>query len=634
MFQQDNSLIRSQFTRIFAFICLCCLTIPVVAQTDEELRPPTEELLPETTVAFVQIDNVRDFMGKMSQSPVGQLFSDEEVSPLVEELWGQAQSAYAEYEEEIGVSMEDLQSFPAGEITFAVIAPRRKNPEFMLIVQTDQESEAVDRVLERGRDLVRQDGGEIETETSDDDIEFETIRVDGNQFRFFRKDGLIVGCTSQDELDQLIDRWMGREVEKVRPLKENRKFITIMNRCLGTSELKPEARFFVDPIALARSATRGNVGAQVTINLLPVLGLDGLLGIGGSMLLSEDEFASVAHAHVLLANPRKGVFEMLAFKPTDYQPEPWLPADVSNYFTTSWDVEQMFAELTKMIETFQGEGAVNEWVEQEINSELGFDAKEEILEALTGRVTMVQSIEKPMRINSQVAIIAVELKDPTKFEATFDKILDRINREADEDEDDFRMDEEVYKGIRILGPSEDRINSAMEKQRERRQKRREQRGRGDEVNIEINNPFPSFAIVGNYFLISPQSRAFVRRAIDTYQGESQALVDTEEYQRVSRKMTGLLGTDMPSGMTYARPVEVFRWMFEMARSDETKSFIGSQAEDNEYVGGIQRALDENPLPEFERLEKYFQPQGGFMTSDDTGLHFLVFELKPEEQVDK
>lgn len=626
--------VRSLITRCCVVACLWFMSIPAFAQTDEVQRPPTEDLLPETTVAFVQIDNVREFMSKMSQSPVGQLFQDENVSPLVEELWGQAQSAYAEYEDEIGVSLEDLQSFPEGEITFAVIAPRRKSPEFMMIVETDPESEAVDRVLERGRDLVRQDGGQIDIETSDDEIEFESIQVDGNQFEFFRKDGLIVGCTSKVELDYLIDRWMGREVEKVRPLKENRKFITIMNRCLGSNELTPEARFFVDPIALAKSATRGNVGAQVTINLLPVLGLDGLLGIGGSMLLSEDEFASVAHAHILLANPRSGVFEMLAFKPTDYQPEPWLPSDVSNYFTTSWDIEQMFAELTKIIETFQGEGAVNEWIEEEINSELGFDAKEEILEALTGRVTMVQAIERPMRLNSQVAIIAIELKEPTKFEETFDKILARINREADEDEDEFRMDEEVYKGIRILGPSEDRIKSAMEKQRERQRQRREKQGRAAQVDIQINDPTPSFALVGNYFLISPQSREFVRRAIDTHQGEAQALVDTEEYQRVSRKMTGLLGTDMPSGITYARPVEVFRWMFEMAQSEETRGFIGSQAEDNEYVGGIQRALEENPLPEFEGLEKYFQPQGGFMTSDDTGLHFLVFELKSEDQIDK
>ena len=92
-----------------------------------------------------------------------------------------------------------------------------------------------------------------------------------------------------------------------------------MNRCLGNNELEPEARFFIDPIGLTRSATRGNFAAQAAINFLPIIGLDGLLGVGGSMLLSEDDFESVVHGHILLSNPRKGILEMLALKPTDYQ---------------------------------------------------------------------------------------------------------------------------------------------------------------------------------------------------------------------------------------------------------------------------------------------------------------------------
>ncbi len=597
------------------------------AQTEEKERPATQELLPETTVAFVQIDNIRDFMTKMSESAVGQMMQEESIAPLAEGLWGEAKSAYAEYEDQIGVSLEDLQQFPAGEMTFAVIAPRRKNPEFMLIIEVDEESEAVDRVLDRGRNLVREEGGqEIEIEQSDDGIEFESFQVEDKTVKFFRKDGLLVGSTSAEELDHFIDRWMEREVEKVRPLSENRKFITIMNRCLGTSELKPEARFFVDPIAIAKSATRGNFAAQAGLSFLPVVGLDGLLGIGGSVLMSEEEFASVAHAHILLANPRAGIFEMLAFRPTDYQPEPWLPKDITQYFTTSWDVDQMFAELTKMIETFQGEGVVDEWIENNINSELELDAREEILGAFTGRVTYLQWMEPPMRINSQVNIFALELKDPAAFEETVDKVIERINRDSDEDDAD-RVVAEDYKGVRILGPSAERIRTRWNVGG----KRLRERGQED-IPVEINIPTPSFALIGDYFIISPQSREFVRRAIDADQGEIEALRDSKEYQMISERMTRLLGTDMPCGISYARPVESFRWMFELAKSEDSQNFLSNQAESNKYVGGIKRVMDENPLPDFADLEKYFQPQGGFMTSDDTGFHMLFFELKLPDDI--
>ncbi len=593
-------------------------------QDEEQIeRPLTQDLLPETTVVFFQIDNIREMVTKIQESSIGKLAQNESIAPLIEGMWGEAKAAYGDYEEQIGVSLEDLQAFPAGELTFAIIAPRRKDPEFLLIVETDPESEAVDRVLDRGRNLIREQAGEeIETEISDDGFEIESFKAEDRVVKFFRKDGLMVGCTSEDELNDLIDRWMGREVEKVRPLSTNRKFVTIMNRCRGNNDIRPEARFFVDPITMVKSFNRGNAPVQAGLAFLPVLGLDGLLAVGGSALYSEEEFASVAHAHILLAEPRKGIFEMLAFKPTDYQPEPFLPQNVVNYLTTSWDVDQMLAELTTMIETFQGEGVVDEFFENNLNQELGFDVREEILGGLTGRVTYVQWMEPPARINSQVNVIALEVKDPAAFEATMEKVIERINRDQAEDEPD-RVDETEYKGIRIFGPSEERLEEQWNQRRERRL----EQGRGDIAPVEINVPKPSFALIGNHLVISPQSREFVRRAIEVDQGDSESLAASEEYQIISQRMTRLLGSDMPSAMMYARPVESIRWMFEMAKSPDSREFLAKQAEENKYVGGIKNVLDENPLPEFEELEKYFQPQGGFMTSDDTGLHFLIFELR-------
>ena len=50
----------------------------------------------------------------------------------------------------------------------------------------------------------------------------------------------------------------------------------------------------------------------MTVAMLPVLGVDGLLGVGASMTMDAGQFDSVMHAHVLLDNPRTGVLEMIA----------------------------------------------------------------------------------------------------------------------------------------------------------------------------------------------------------------------------------------------------------------------------------------------------------------------------------
>ena len=74
-----------------------------------------------------------------------------------------------------------------------------------------------------------------------------------------------------------------------------------------------------------------------------------------------------------------------------------------------------------------------------------------------------------------------------------------------------------------------------------------------------------------------------------------------------------------------------RFLFGLASSDETKSFMAGQAENNKYVAGIRQRFDDNPLPDFDEMKKYFRPSGGFAVSDDTGYHFLAFGLRPDPE---
>ncbi len=627
-FQKHNRLTR----RLSGKLTLVAMTILSIAGLSANLfgqdqpaeRPPTQDLLPETTVAFFQIDNFRDLVVKMNESSMGQFAQDEAVAPLLAGLWDEAKTAYDDVKDQVGVSLEDLQSLPAGEMTFAVISPRRKKPEFLLVFELDDENEAVDRVLNRGRELIQEGGEEITSEESDDGIEFESFMVDDKKVKFFRKDGLMVGSSSEEELDAFIDRWMGREVEKVRPLSANRKFVTIMNRCVGTKDLKPEARFFIDPIAFAKSATQGNFGAQAAINFLPILGLDGLLGFGGSMILTEDEFESVLHAHLLLASPRKGLFEMVALKPTNYEPESWLPADTMVYATTSWDIDKMLAEVSKMVDMYMGEeGTVDEWIENNINAEVGFDLKADVLEHLTGRLTFLQWLEKPVRFNSQVAMFAFGIKDGNveAFEKSLEQVVSRINSENEGEEDaDDRLIETDYKGIRIWSTDSTRTKEQFDRQRERRI----ERGQPD---IDVNIPEPCFAIVGNSLLISVQSRKFMEHAIDAEQGDVPSLNADPTYQVVAEKMTRLLKTDMPCAMSYSNPEDSMRFMFDLLKTDSVNGMISSGAEGNKYIAGIKNRLDKNPLPDFDDIKKYFKPSGSFATTDDTGYHFLIFGLR-------
>lgn len=611
---------------------------PLVAQLDPETRPRTQELLPETTVMFVQIDNFEDMMLKSEDSRAARMLADEDIAPLLEGLWDEAKLAYEDVKDEVGLELDDFTNLPKGELTFAIIAPRRKTPEFFLLMELNEEGEALNNVLDRTRQAIEEEGNDLEKETEDaDGIEYESFIVDGKKIKFFRMGGLLVGCSSEEELDAFVDRWADRDVDKVRPLDQNRKFVTIMNRCKGTKDIDPEARFFIDPIGLAKSSTRGNLAASAPLAFLPVLGLDGLAAIGGSILLDEEEFESVVHGHVMLANPRNGLFEMMAMKPTMYEPEPWIPKDIINYMTTSWDVDQFLAELTSMIENFYEEGTVDTWIEENINQEVGLDLKEDVLAHMTGRITWVQWVEEPVRINSQVNAISLGVSDLEAFEASLEKIVARINNEGEEDEDeeenDDRLEEIDYKGIRIWSQSAERMQRRLDNRRQRRAERAAERGEEVRADVEINVQQPAFALVGDNLILA-QSLTVLQHCIDVDQGDVEALVNDETYGNIAERMTKLMRTDMPCAMMYSNPQESMRMMYELLYSDETQALMADGAEENKYLAGIRQRLEDNPLPEFDKLKKYFAPSGMYVTDDDTGFHFLGFTMREDPNAEE
>ncbi|MCH2182138.1 MAG: hypothetical protein MK108_09050 [Mariniblastus sp.] len=609
---------------LLSSLLILVLAAPVaVGQT--ETRPKTEDLLPENTVLYVQIEDVRDLIEKMTDSNFGQMLSDERISPLVSEMYLQGMDAYSNVEEFVGLSMEEIQSLPSGELCFALVAPKRQEPAIVFLIDMDPENEAVVKAVDRFKEFVEeqafQEGleGDAIVEEETDEIVFETVNTQDDPLYMFRKDGTLVGSNNEQVLKDVWERWNERPVDGVRTLAENRKFVTIMNRCRGTKESPPELRLFFDPIEFARGTTRGNFAAQAALNFLPILGLDGLLAVGGSTLFGEQDFESVFHGHILLANPRKGLFEMLALKPADYQPQSWVPYDTVNYMTTSWDVQTMYAELEKIVDAFSSEGNFQESVQSRFNDELGIDLKADIIDQLTGRVTYAQWNVEPARINSTANIFSVEVSDPAQMEEMIDLFVERIREDVGEDD----IVEDDYQGQIYWRQSDSSINDRME----RREERRLERGGG--MSMEIRATQGCFMLLNDQLVICDSVEA-LKRVVDTDRGDELAMADDEMFRMVTNKMTRLLGTDMPAALFYSRPAEQIKMWMEIAQSEDTRDMMDEAALDNPFVAGMKRAMDDNPLPDFEEVKGYFPPQGAFITDDETGYHFLAFTLRSED----
>ena len=628
-------------SKLSSALVVAVLTLPICsafASPQEDSipeRPKTEMILPETTVALVQLPDFQAAVEKMRETGAGKMMADDAVASLVDGLWQEAESAYDDVKEDVGVELSDLTALPDGEITFAVIAPRRSNPEYMIIMDLNEEEGALDRVMERGREMLLQDE-EVEGDEdslNEDGFQIESFKADGKRVHFFRHENTIVASTSVSELDDLIERWMGREVEKTRPLASNRKFVTIMKRCTSPQDLEPEFRFFVDPIAVAKSSTRGNAAARFTINLLPLLGFDSLSAIGGALFLDEEEYESVMHAHVLLTNPRTGIFALLAFRPTEYEPEEFIPQSAVNHMMVSLDAPKAYAELTKIVDSFMSPGDFENVVDKNVNQELGLDLKQDIIDSIDGRITFFQWIEEPAFLNGTRSCIAFRLKDPENFEMLMDKMTERLN--DDFGGDDESIEKRDYRDVTIYAEPRAKVEERNERMKKRLGRRRSGKRRAitsePEVRMERRVESPQLAIFCDCLVVSLDSNNLMQTMIDTFQGEGDRLVDDHNYARIVDESRRLLSNELPMANFYSDPKRQLKWLLELANTDQTKEVLDSAAENNKYLSGLKQRLEENPLPEFEQLEKYFSQSGGYMSDDDTGLHMLFFTLKSDEE---
>ena len=81
----------------------------------------------------------------------------------------------------------------------------------------------------------------------------------------------------------------------------------------------------------------------------------------------------------------------------------------------------------------------------------------------------------------------------------------------------------------------------------------------------------------------------------------------------------------------SRPADTFKMFFELAQNEDTRGFLDEMADDNDYAKGVRDAIENNPLPDFEDIRKYFQPSGMYFTNDDTGYHMLGFQMKSDDE---
>ncbi len=584
--------------RIGFFVCLLGVSVAAPRYVAAE-RPTAPYLLPSNTLAYVRIANVPEMIEKFRDTAMGRISADEKVQPFVGDLYRSAIEAFSRVEDRVGLPLDELLAIPQGEFCLAIVPPDQGQPQFVALIDVADHWPAAERVIENA-ELALADQGATRTTQLVGEIEVVTYEFPGDRQRrlvFCEREGLLLIASDDELAKQILRVW---DTQDVASLADNRTFTAIMKRSMGFKDERPQITWYVDPVGLAKRATRGNFSAQTGIALLSSLGLDGLKAIGGSLILATEEFDGIFHTHFMLDNPRNGALKMIALEAGEVAPEVWVPKDVASYSTLNWNVEETYAELVRLFDMLRGENAWKQQVTDMLSQRLDIDLETEVIQVLEGRATMVTWMERPARLNSQSNLFGFQLLDASRTQRTLDRVAMKLTE---------RLERKSYGGITYY------------------RRRTDNQSGNDNADAELTRTAtPCLAVLGDHFIVT-DSEKLLEQAIITKSDSSLSLANELDFKLIANKIARQQGETKAGMISFSRPEESFRLMYELATAQTTRSRLASGAENNEFFKALNGALSSNPIPPFAVLAKYLAPGGALVTDDETGIHYTAFSLR-------
>ena len=638
---------RGHWTLVGLVLLTLTSAAGVMAQEEDELptRPSCNRILPEETVLYFRIRSIPDMVELARQNGMDQMMEDERLSNLFGDMYKEVQ---AEYDAQVKGELDDLeleqfQDLFVGEMCFALVAKRRQSMEGIMILDVKPESDTVDRLFDVAQRRLEEDGRPVETDT-EDEIEINIIRSGGSgdgerDLFYFRQQDTLYFATNRDLCAEMIANLKGKPLEKTRTFFENRKYRTIMGQCRVDKDHPPLATFFIDPIELFKAATRGEPFAAVAVGFFPVFGIDGLLGVGGAILPGDKDFTSLSHMHLLMSSPREGLLKAISFRSGAFELPLSVPEDAGVFMATSFDVPRLYAGIETVYNTFNGEGSFAEIVKRG-SEEIGFDIKTDLIDLLTGTVMFMNWADKEsMALNGASNGYFIELNDPEKFQETLDILMERVQRDAPPDADDYfskknKNGQEYWVAdIASQGMARGREfrRQRLEELEDEDARARQQRGLDFEEKF-TRSPVPSFGFLDSQFVIT-DSTELMEHLVDSFQGKTASLNESEIYAELRKNAEFLLGGKQPAGILFSQPINQMSSMWNAITDKEMIETMQEAVAEQPFLSRLVDAYSRNQLPPLEEMSDYFRTSGAIMTDDATGLHFLFFEMrnKPKDE---
>ena len=535
-------------------------------------------MLPKDTLAFFTISDVPEFRQKWDKTSVGQLLHDPKLKPFLDDVEKKIDEASKNMENETGVSIADLLEVPQGELTIALLEKPARKLSFVFMLEFGKNKATIEKLLKKFDEALEKEQAEHTTE------EIEKIAVHvytlknpepDNPFKtitYFTDESFLVFSTEIEAIKEVLERWEGDSDDS---LADNDQFKYIQSKCKLESG-EPLLKWYINPIGLIQS---GITMAQATIPqaglaaaFLPMFGVDGWKGWGGTLDFDEGEFEGVSNSFIFAENP-KGLMGVFLFPETQLVPPKWVPADIGSYNAANWNIAGAYTSIETLVDSFQGRGATGRFLDQIAEQGPMVHAKKDIIDHLDGKIHILQSEAKDSDDDAPPTpqvLAAFGLKDPAKIKKT---LAAAAKSAASNLETREFNGETIYE---IFTPNSDQSVSIAV----------------TEGQLIITNDTP-----------------LLEGVMRGQSGGRAALIDSSEYKRISKYFPS-----KTSMVSFQRSEAQFKTYYNLLRKSDN------------FIDGI----DVSKLPPFEAISKYFQPSGSYTIPDKKGAKSVAYSLKRSE----
>ncbi len=575
---------------------VCCSVIAGVFQSGHAAEKiPSARRLPSRAYGYLSIRDAQELKQKFSASLFGQLLNQPELADVKENIYTVLKENAGEFEERTGITLEELLSIPQGELAVALIKPPGKALAPVAFVDYGDKGDIVEKLFGNLGEYLQDQGAERSTEefAESEIVIYKEGEAEsgGINLAYCRKDQTLVVGYGVDTVKAVLTRWDG---EHDNTLLSNDVFSYLVKKCNGEgSSDSAQITWYLDPLGLVQAGLSANARTapqlQMVVGMFPVLGLDKLKAIGGTVEFANSEFDTLSRFLVYIEQPTSGLMNVFKFPAGAQSPPSWVSNSASSFSSVNWDIEKAYQSVATLINTFQGAGALERLLDESSDRLFSGDLhlKTDFLDLLTGKIVMLSDQPDEEDLEKTRSLFALEVKNAGDAEATLSKIasIDGFPGETR----DFRG-HTIYElplgGLAALNPQFG--------------------GGGEDAKMGL-------AVVHDHLMIAMD--VTLLEQVIRNDPDAQKLADSDTFKEIAKHFP-----QKTSVISYNKDEAELKSVYQMLRQGNAEFLFG----------GALRDIDFSLLPKLETISRFLPPSGSYMIPDERGFFVQSFTAKKAE----